>query len=337
MPPVRPKPLAVVLVAVGSLFFAAAAAAHEKGLRPVSPVSPNVERITDIYYLLLAVAGLVFVSVMLPLALFVVRFRHAGRDRSAEGPQIRGNTNLELAWTAVPVVLLAIIAGFVLYKLPGIQDVTQAGERELRVRVEGRRFYWQYEYPNGVIAINRLRAPADETVELEITAPDGDVNHSFWVPPLGGKFDAIPGTTTETQFRARRIGVYRGQCGEFCGIQHAAMLASVDVMPHAAFDRWLATEAREQRAGTSDLGRQLWQGVCSQCHEVDALGNRVAGQVAPPLRGNPTLARAEDVERIVREGRGAMPPVGQGWSDRQMRALTRYLANNVAGGDDDGS
>ena len=337
MPPVRPKPLAVVLVAVGSLVFAAGAAAHEKGLRPVDPVSPNVERSTEIYYLLLVIGGLVFFSVMVPLAFFAVRFRSGRRDRSFEGPQIRGNTNLELAWTAVPVVLLAIVAGFVLYKLPGIQDVTQAGDREVRVRVEGRRFYWQYEYPNGVIAINRLRAPVDETVELEITAPDGDVNHSYWVPPLGGKFDAIPGTTTETQFRATRTGIYRGQCGEFCGIQHAAMLASVDVMPHAAFDRWLATEARAQRAGTSDLGRQLWVGVCSQCHDVDALGNQVAGQVAPPLRGNRAVARADDVERIVRHGRGAMPAVGQGWSERQMRALIRYLARNIAPEGDDGS
>ncbi len=326
------KPLAAVLVAVAALVLGAAASA-ETGLRPVAPVSPNVERSTDIYYLIAGLTGLVFLAVTIPLVLFIVRFRSRGRDRAVEGPQIRGNTRLELAWTAVPIVLLTIATGFVFYKLPGITDISaNPGNRgDFEVRVEGRQYYWQYEYENGVIAIDKLRAPADAVVELAITAPKGDVQHSFWVPPVGGKFDALPGQINETSFRVSKLGIYRGQCAEFCGLQHAAMLASIEIVPRDEFERWLAQEGEAQRAGTSDLGEQEWRGVCAKCH-----GPKVVGEVGPALEGNPIVADAEAVEAVVRNGRGAMPPVGQGWTEHQMRALTRYLKENVAEADADG-
>ncbi len=319
--PVRCKPLAPFVVALGALVLAGSAFA-ETGLAPADPVSPNVERSRDIYYVLLAVGAAVFLAVSVPLVLFSVRFRARGRARSVEGPQIRGNMRLELAWTAVPVLLLTGVASFVFYKLPGITDI---GDPALQVRVEGRQFYWQYEYENGVITIDHLRAPLGAVVDLEITAPEGDVQHSFWVPPLGGKFDAIPGRTTKTSFQARKLGTYQGQCGEFCGIQHAAMLASIEVMPRAEFDRWLAERAAAQRARTSPLGAEEWEGVCAKCH-----GPGVVGKLGPPLEGNPIIANREAVEAIVRNGRGRMPPVGQGWSDVQMQALLAYLRREVA-------
>jgi cytochrome c oxidase subunit 2 len=325
---VRRKPLAVTLACLlGVLGPVAVAHAGNGGFGPVDPVSPNGERIADAYYLIAAFAVLVFLLVTVPLVIFIVRFRGRGRARTVEGPQIRGNTSLELAWTAVPVVILAIVAGFIFYKLPGITEPSSAeGATEFEIGVEGRQFYWQYTYPNGVIAIDRLRVPVDREIRLEITAPEHDVVHSFWIPAIGGKFDAIPGETTELEFVAEREGTYPGQCGEFCGLQHGVMTAELEVVPAAEFDSWLESEARAQETGESDLGEQTYAGVCAKCH-----GLRGEGLVAPALAGNPIIEQRDALEEVVRNGRGEMPAVGRDWDERQFDALVRYLGEQLGG------
>jgi cytochrome c oxidase subunit II len=299
-------------LAVAALFAAT-------GLTPVETESPNAERIADLYWFVSFWAAVVLLAVAVPLGIFIFRYRSNGRDRTVEGPQVHGSTRLEIAWTLVPVVILLIVAGFTFYKLPGItlEDEAQAGD--LRIRVEGRQFYWQYRYPNGVIQIDRLRAPQGRLVVLEITAPESDVNHSYWVPGIGGKFDAIPGETVETAFQSERTGVFEGQCAEFCGIQHAEMLASIEVVPPDEFDAWLDQEAQAQEAGTSDLGEQEFLGACTKCH-----GPQGEGFIGPGL-SSATVSDAENVAEIVRNGRGKMPQIGEEWDDRQMDALTAYL------------
>jgi cytochrome c oxidase subunit 2 len=195
------------------------------------------------------------------------------------------------------------------------------------VAVKGYRYYWQFTYPNGVIAVDKLRAPVGQTVKLDVTAPDFEVIHSWWIPALGGKFDAIPGVTNVTWFKAEAPGTYRGQCAEFCGIQHAAMKAEVEAMPRGEFDDWLATQAREQEAGTSGLGKETFDGVCAKCH-----GLAGEGDIGPRLQGNQLLDDAAAIEQVVREGRGEMPPVGKDWEERQMRALTDYLKEELLDG-----
>jgi cytochrome c oxidase subunit II len=292
------------------------------GLTPVEPKSPNTERIVDLYWFVGFWAALVLLSVAVPLAIFVVRYRSRGRPRTIEGPQVHGSTRLEIAWTAVPVVILLIVTVFTFYKLPGITLDAEAGEDVLRVRVEGRQFYWQYEYPNGVIAIDKLRAPADRLVELEITAPEHDVIHSYWVPNLFPKFDAIPGQTTETSFRAPP-GTYEGQCAEFCGLLHAEMFGEIEVIEASAFDTWLTAQAQEQETGDSDLGEQIFEGVCVKCH-----GPQGEGFIGPGLTAT-TVSNPAVVAEIVRNGRGKMPAVGQDWSDGQLKALTDYLRESI--------
>jgi cytochrome c oxidase subunit II len=276
------------------------------------------ERITDLFWFITFWAAIVLLSVAIPLAYFVWRYRSRGRPRTVEGPQVHGSTRLEIAWTLVPVAILVIVSIFTFYKLPGITLEAAAGERALEVRVEGRQFYWQYVYPNGVIAIDTLRAPADRLVELKITAPESDVIHSYWVPNLFPKFDAIPGEVTETSFRAGP-GTYEGQCAEFCGLQHAVMFAEVEVVPEDEFDTWLEEQAQAQETGDSDLGRQIFDGACAKCH-----GDEGQGMIGPGFSAT-TVQNAASVAEIVRNGRGRMPAVGEEWSDRQMRALTDYL------------
>ena len=288
------------------------------GLTPVEPASPNTERIEDLFWFVSFWAAVVLLAVAVPLVYFVWRYRSGGRPRTVEGPQVHGSTRLEIAWTVVPVVILVIVAIFTFYKLPGITLEAAAGEQSLVVQVDGRQFYWQYRYPNGVIAIDTLRAPSDRLVELKITAPPSDVVHSYWVPNLFAKFDAIPGEVTETAFRGKP-GTYEGQCAEFCGLLHAEMFAEIEVIPEDEFDAWLEQEARAQETGDSDLGEQIFNGVCSKCH-----GDRGQGLIGPGFSAA-TVSNAASVAEIVRNGRGKMPAVGEGWDDRQMDALTNYL------------
>ena len=290
------------------------------GLSPRGPDSPQAAKITDIYWLLLGITGAIFVVVEGTLIIFVIRFRNRGRSRMLEGPQIHGATRLELIWTAIPVVILAAIVAFVLVKLPGINSTgsARAAGQELTVKVEGRQYYWNFIYPNGVIQVERMRIPAQHDIKLVINSED--VDHSWWIPALQGKFDAIPGKTNHLTFKADRTGTFRGQCGEFCGYNHAHMLAAVQALPSGDFQTWYAGEARAQASGTSDLGKMTYDGVCASCH-----GFQAQGGFGPDLRGNPVLAQRAALETLLRNGGIKMPAVGRGWTDRQMNALLRYV------------
>jgi cytochrome c oxidase subunit 2 len=323
---VRLRSLVLVVAVLAALAFADLALAANGGFTPPHGNSPNADRINHIYYLILGVTGAIFVLVEGLLLLFVFRFRSRGRPRSVEGAQIRGHHRLELIWTAIPVVIVVAIFSFVFYKLPGIQNAEAGAGQPLRLRVVGHQFYWQFEYPNGAIAIDELRVPQGRTVDLDITSPD--VNHSWWIPELGGKFDAIPGQVTHTWFRAEQTGTYRGQCAELCGIQHAVMYAHVLVMPPDEFDAWYAAAGEAQ----PQLGRDVFTGACAKCHGISG-----QGLIGPSLQGNGTIADRRGLETLLREGRNEMPPVGQDWSDRQMDATIDYLQQRFAEGGSGGS
>ena len=198
---------------------------------------------------------------------------------------------------------------------------------QLRVNVEGKQFYWQYTYPNGVIAIDTMRAPVNRPVRLEVTAPHNDVIHSWWIPALGGKIDAIPGHPNHTWFEIPKPGRYVGQCAEFCGIQHTAMTAMVEAVPAGQFDSWLSAEAQAQADGTSDLGEQEFNGVCAKCHGLSGKGG-----IGPDIATSAIILNGDSLDTIVREGQGLMPPVGADWSDRQMDALFSYLEERFGSG-----
>ncbi|HKY26219.1 MAG TPA: cytochrome c oxidase subunit II [Gaiella sp.] len=320
--------LAIACALVAVLADASAALAGNGGFAPVSPESPNADGISQSWWFVSAFVLAIFLLVEVLLVVFVVRYRRRGRPRDEDGAQIHGADRLEIAWTIAPVIVLFAIAAFVFAKLPGIQDVPAAsgGDDNLVVEVTGSQFTWEYRYPNGVVAIDRLRAPEGRTVELEVTAPDWDVVHSWWIPALGGKIDAIPGTVNTTWFRAKRAGVFPGQCAELCGIYHARMLASVEVLPAAEFDDWLADRETQQAAGTSPLGQELWEGTCAKCHGLDG-----DGEYGPRIAGSELLADSAAIEDLLREGRGEMPPVGRHWDDTEMDALTDYLEQNLGG------
>jgi cytochrome c oxidase subunit 2 len=310
--------LALAFVLTGS------AVAGNGGIAPQAE-TPQAGRIKDLYWIVLGIAAVIFVLVEGALIAFIVQYRNRGRPRTDEGPQIRGHTRLELIWTAIPVLILVVIVFFVFYKLPGIKNVPDANAAgdKITVQVEGRQFYWRYTYPNGAVSVNELRLPAGRPVELVVTAPANDVIHSWWVPAVAGKMDAIPGKVNHLSFEAPQPGIYKGQCAEFCGVQHALMLAQVQSVPEDEFDSWVAGRLR----GGDDLGKQTFEGACAPCH-----GLAGQGVIGPPLENNATLSDPDLLKALLENGKNAMPPVGKDWDTRQTDALIEYVQQEFTSG-----
>jgi cytochrome c oxidase subunit 2 len=322
---VRRFALAILATSTVALVTTVAAYAGNGGFLPGEAHSPNAHRIHSAFIFVSIFTGVIFVGVEAALLLFIVKYRRGKRPRTAEGQQIHGSTKLEVIWTVVPVVVLAVIGGFVFYKLPGITDAPKAAAADqTTVKISGRQFYWQFTYPNGAVSIDTLVAPADEVVNEDITAPTWDVIHSWWVPDFGGKYDAIPGKVNKTWFQAP-AGTYDASCYELCGIQHAAMHATVRVVSRAQYNAFIARRAQ----GGVALGREEWQGVCQKCHRLDSK------YIGPQLRGNPLLGDRTSIAVLLRNGRGQMPSVGKDWTSAQLDALVAYtkqFATKGAGG-----
>lgn len=300
---------------------------------PVVPESKNADGIRTSYLFITIFTVAIFLLVEGLLVAFIWKYRRRKRPRFEDGAPIHGATRLELAWTAGPVIVLFIIAVFVFAELPGIKNIptATAGQEQLEIKVTGQQFYWSYQYPNGVVAVDTMRAPAGVPVKLDVTSPDSDVIHSWWIPALGGKIDAIPGRTNYTWFQADEPGTYRGQCAELCGLQHAHMLASVEVMPQADFSAWLAQRRTDQATGSVELGKETWAGVCAKCH-----GLAGEGGIGPRVAGSPTLGNPQALATLLHNGRigprGVMPAVGADWTDEQISSLEAYLKEDPPSG-----
>lgn len=321
---VRRVAIVTLLTVAVTAATAAAAYAGNGGLLPGEAHSPNAHRIDDAFVFVAIFTGVIFVGVETALIAFAVKYRRGKRPATAEGVQIHGSTRLEIAWTVLPVVILAIIGSFVFYKLPGIADAPKAAAAdETTITVEGHQFYWLFRYPNGAISIDHMVAPAKEVVHENVTAPTYDVNHSWWVPDLGGKYDAIPGITNHTWFEAP-VGTYAARCAELCGILHAQMDAVVQVVPKAQYEAFITKRAAA--ASGPALGKEEWTGVCEKCHQLDH------AYVGPALAGNSLLADRKGIETLLRQGQGNMPAVGKNWTSAQIDALISWTKQYAKAG-----
>ena len=318
----RRKLPSLVLAVLVALATAGVAAAGNGGFAPVPPASPNAVHTQRAYYLILGFTAAIFILVETLLVVFIVKYRSRGRSRAVEGAQVHGHTRLELIWTVFPVVILAIIAGFVFYELPSIHSAPAAAN-PIQITVEGHQYYWQFDYPNGARSIGTLHAPVGAVVDLRVVAPIDDVIHSWWIPALGGKIQAIPGRTNHSWFQATKTGSYEGQCAQLCGVFHASMLAAVQVGSQQQYRHYLAT-------WQDTIGKQIWNGVCATCH-----GNLGQGGYGPPIANNPLLIQQSALAGIVHNGfdspgiPGAMPPVADTWSKEELDALSAYVKKNI--------
>ena len=314
-----------VLSVAFALVLAGTAVAGNGGIAPPSPATPDAANIRDIYWLILAVTAGIFVLVGGLLLVFIVRYRSRGRPREVDGAQVHGHTNLELAWTAGPVVILAIIAGFVFWKVSDIEATSGFPNEQSQARdqttIDAHQFYWEFIYPNGAISVDKLRVPYNRKVRLKIVS--SDVAHSWWVPRLGGKLDAIPGKTNFLTMLPTKLGTFRGQCAELCGVQHAAMLAQVEVLPADEYDSWVQSRVDDRAA----LGKETFEGVCAKCH-----GLAGQGDVGPNIAASALLKDPRALTTVIREGTGRMPAVGDDWTQEQLAATIAYLQRRFVQG-----
>ncbi len=206
-------------------------------------------------------AAVIFIVVQSLLIYAVIRFR---RKKGQELPrQVHGNNRLEYAWTIAPAILLLIIA---VPTVAGVIDLGRdAADDALQVRVIGQQFIWEFQYPDLTDAEGNpltVRGLPDKPAEMHIpvdreigvTLESRDVIHSFWVPKLAGKLDAIPGRTNTMWFNATKIGSYSGQCAEFCGLQHADMRLIVVAESEEDFEAWAADQLEGGGAARSRSG-----------------------------------------------------------------------------------
>jgi cytochrome c oxidase subunit 2 len=308
----------MVFAVLLALAAAGVAAAGNGGFAPVSPASPNATHIRHVYFLIFGFTAAVFILVETLLVVFVLKYRSRGRPRTVEGAQVHGHTRLELIWTAIPVVILAIIAGFVFFQLPNVTSAPTAAD-PIHVTVEGHQYYWQFDYSNGARSIGTLHVPVGAVVDLDITADD--VLHSWWIPALGGKIQAIPGHPNTTWFQATKQGNFEGQCAELCGAFHAAMVAAVDSGTRQHYEHYLAT-------WKDTIGQQIWSGSCATCH-----GNLGQGGYGPNIASNPALKSEAALRSIVHNGvigtPVSMPPVGDTWTPAEFRGLSDYVRKHI--------
>ena len=253
-----------------ALALTGTALAGNGGIAPPAE-TPQADRIQDLHWLLLGITGVIFLLVEGALIAFVIRFRNAaGRD--LEGSQIRGHTRIELIWTGIPVVILAVIFGVVFYKLPGIKDIADA-------TAGGDRKTIQRRAPPVLLALHvserrrreqaaSARRPARRA---EMSMPAKDVVHSWWIPAVGGKTDAIPGrlnSPARHQTGNRRIqGPVRRALRSLprANARAGSVVKKTRTMPD--YTAWTTTTAKKQ------LGKMEWEGVCAKCHGMEGQGD----------------------------------------------------------------
>ena len=215
-----------------------------------APKGEVAERQRDLFLLVLWPAIIILALVTGALVYALVRFRRRRADEAAP-KQVHGNTSLEIAWTVLP---MALLLGLAVPTITGIVDLgREPGEDALQVRVIGRQFFWTFEYAeftdaegNPLESERELHVPVGR--EIGVSIESQDVIHSFWVPKLAGKQDAIPGRTNKMWFEADVPGTYSGQCAEFCGLNHAFMRLNVIAQTEEEFQDWVAEQLTEQNA-----------------------------------------------------------------------------------------
>jgi cytochrome c oxidase subunit 2 len=238
-------------------------------------VRPPADAIGTLSLIVGAIALVIFIGVEGALVYAIWRYR-ASRHVAGEPATFERNQRLEIAWTAAPAVVLAVI--FVL-TLGTMAEISGAGvPPTMRIAATGHQWWWEFSYA-GVATANELHIPVDTPIDLELTSTD--VIHSFWVPELGPKMDMLPGVTNHLRLFARRTGSYDGQCAEFCGVEHAWMRIRVVVQSQTDFDRWLSGQVPPATVQGGVGERVFLSNICVNCHTIR--GTAAAGTAGPDL------------------------------------------------------
>ena len=298
----------------------------------LQPHSEPAHAIRTLWWWMLVAAGIVFFGAVGMIAIAVARRREEGMPLLGSG-DARGRLLVVIFGIVIP--LITLVATFIVanFAVAAKTDAPAAGADPLRIDVVGHQWWWEARYPrSGAVVANELHIPV--RTRVEVTVATDDVIHSFWVPELNRKIDLIPGERNRVELYADRPGRYRGQCAEYCGLQHAHMGLLVIAEPPGAFQRWLRAQAAPQQGGGA--GYATFDSVgCGACHAIR--GTDARGKVGPDLThvaSRQTLAaltipnRRDQMIRWLRDPQGVkygarMPAVAM--SDRQRAQIADYL------------
>ena len=215
------------------------------GLSPIfpTPVSPNGQDIYDTYIWISYPAIVIFIGVEALLLWVVLRYRRSRQPAGYVPPQIHGHTGLEIAWTVIPLVVVLVIAFYSFLTLQ--KNFPEITNQQMLVVVSGHQFGWDYTYENGVVVhqegtlvgdVTPFVVPVDTLIKLRFEG--SDVIHSWWVPAISGKTDAVPGYPNYSWMKINQVGSWRGECAELCGAGHSNMQIIVQAMSQADYDQW---------------------------------------------------------------------------------------------------
>lgn len=282
-------------------------------LKPQGPISRSIDSLSDPIFL---IAGIVFVLVFGASGLIWWKFRD---DHSTDEfpPQVHGNFRLEIAWTIGPAILMAAIGVFTLFshfELNG-EDRTDivinvdgtATSWDPEIVVIGQQWWWEFRYyfdgldgvdlsdprhlpPADIVTANQMVIPVGSEIGLSVTSRD--VIHSFWIPALNGKRDAVPRRVSPWKIEADVPGFYFGQCTEFCGLSHSRMQMQAVAMTPVDFQAWVDEQmqpAAEPADAAAQRGLAVFEGQCTRCHVVNGINGAIDDQ---PSKGADLVANA---------------------------------------------
>jgi cytochrome c oxidase subunit 2 len=289
----RQPVIRLALQVFASFFWCLAAAAADQSTGSAlsstsifAPASTPAKTIFGLSVFVLVVTGVIFLVVGTLLVYSIVRFRGKTADAGREPAQVYGSTQIELAWTVIPVLIVAVLFLATARVIHAIQDAPRPAAA-LDVTVIGHQYWWEFRYPKlGIVTANEMHIPVSDPAHPTPTFMkllSADTDHSFWVPELGGKTDLIPNRVNQMWMDPPRPGIYLGQCAQYCGTQHAKMLLRVSVDRPADFDAWVRAQ---QQAAVQDekvlVGKRVFETTsCINCHAVS--GTVANGRFGPDL------------------------------------------------------
>lgn len=249
-----------------------------------NPASPNARATVQLFNFVYIIEAVFFVIVEVSLVYALLHFSR--RQGKGLPKQIEGNAFLEISWTVIPAIFLAIIFFVSLSTLSQVTSTPPQASGQptpLQVKVIGHQWFWEFDYPaENIVTANELVVPVGTLVNADILS--NDVIHSYWVPELGGKIDAIPGVTNQIHFLVDKTGTFIGQCAEFCGADHAQMRMTVVVKTPEEYAAWVKGQQAPipQLSGDAASGEAFFMGMqCIACHTI--AGTKAQGEVGPNL------------------------------------------------------
>jgi len=304
------------------------------------PHSTPADSIYHLSIFVLTITAVIFLVVFTLLAYAVVKFRNRAAGNASEPAQVYGSTQIELAWTIIPILIVVVLFLATARVIHAIQDAPKP-PTAVEVIAIGHQFWWEFRYPRlGIVAANELHIPVSDVARptptfLKLLSADTD--HSFWVPQLAGKTDLIPNRVNEMWMDPHQAGLYLGQCAQYCGTQHAKMLLQVSVDRPEVFKSWVNAQ---QQPATQDetviAGKRVFETTaCMNCHAIS--GTAATGRFGPDLthmmsRRTIASGAAENTKANIRlwiQNPDAIKPgslmPAMKLNDGDLDALVRYL------------